>query len=297
MLVRRHNTITPYLYILPAFIAMIVFMYWPLMYNIILSFFSWDFVSPSPVFQGWKNYQILVTESVLSTALINTILYTVGILPFTIAIPLFFANLIASVEKRRIKTIYETILFIPTVVSFAVASFIWVWMYNPLGGVINTFLMSVGVKEPIPWLSDGTFARWAVVIVSGWRLLGFYMILFTAALLTVPREYLESAKIDGAGSWKVFWHVKWPLISPTTFFVFITTMFFASAQTFIPIHILTQGGPYRSSSSLFYVIYEYAFRYFNVGLATATATITFVLFVLITFLQITVSERFVHYGL
>ncbi|MDD2296380.1 MAG: sugar ABC transporter permease [Sphaerochaetaceae bacterium] len=293
----RSRFITPYLYIAPAFITLAVFMYWPLLYNIILSFFQWNFISPVKNFVGWENYKILLSDNVFSRALINTFKYIIGILPFTIIIPLFFAHLVASFAKSKAKRLYETLLFIPTAVSFAVASFVWVWMFNPLGGVIDRFISLFGSTQSIPWLSSATLAPIAVIIVSGWRLLGYYMIIFTAALLTVPAEYTESAYIDGAGAWKTFWYIKWPLISPTTFFVFITTVFFASSQTFIPIHILTRGGPYRASANLMYVVYEYGFRYFNIGLAATTATLTFLIFVLVTFAQIKVSERMVHYDL
>lgn len=297
MSIKRQPFFVPYLYILPAIIPLGVFLYWPLLYNVILSFYQWNFISPVKDFVGFDNYKILIEENVFNTALVNTIKYILGIIPFTIPIPIFFANMLASVSNKRAKKIYETLLFLPTVLSFAVASFVWVWMFNPLGGVINRVLNIVGFNQQISWLNSAYYAPWAIIIVSGWRLLGYYMILFTAALLAIPSEYQEAAVIDGANAWRVFWHIKWPLISPTTFFVFITTIFFASSQTFVPIHILTRGGPYRSSSNLLYVVYEYAFRYFNVGLATATAAITFLLFVLVNFIQMKVGERQVHYGL
>ena len=161
--------ITPYLYVLPAIVPMLVFLYWPLIVNFILSVLDWNFISPTRNFIGLKNYTSLFQREAFSMALINTGKYILGLLPWAILIPLAISVLILTVKNKKLRDLYETALFIPTVLSFSVACFVWIWMLTPIGGVIATLLESVGLR-PISWLADHRFALWAIVIVSGWRI-------------------------------------------------------------------------------------------------------------------------------
>ncbi|HHT89977.1 MAG: carbohydrate ABC transporter permease [Limnochordia bacterium] len=287
--------ITPYLYVLPAIVPMLVFLYWPLIVNFILSVLDWNFISPTRNFIGLKNYTSLFQREAFSMALINTGKYILGLLPWAILIPLAISVLILTVKNKKLRDLYETALFIPTVLSFSVACFVWIWMLTPIGGVIATLLESVGLR-PISWLADHRFALWAIVIVSGWRMLGYHELLLGGSLKSVPTEYIEAATIDGASSWRIFWSIRFPLITPTVFFLLVTTAIFVSDYVFMPIHILTQGGPYNASTNLIYLVYQFAFQFFNTGLASATALITFLLFVIITALVFYFGERRVHYG-
>lgn len=287
--------ITPYLYVLPAIVPMLVFLYWPLIVNFILSVLDWNFISPTRNFIGLKNYTSLFQREAFSMALINTGKYILGLLPWAILIPLAISVLILTVKNKKLRDLYETALFIPTVLSFSVACFVWIWMLTPIGGVIATLLESVGLR-PISWLADHRFALWAIVIVSGWRMLGYHELLLGGSLKSVPTEYIEAATIDGASSGRIFWSIRFPLITPTVFFLLVTTAIFVSDYVFMPIHILTQGGPYNASTNLIYLVYQFAFQFFNTGLASATALITFLLFVIITALVFYFGERRVHYG-
>ncbi|MDI9422788.1 MAG: sugar ABC transporter permease [Bacillota bacterium] len=274
---------------------MLVFLYWPLIVNFILSVLDWNFISPTRNFIGLKNYTSLFQREAFSMALINTGKYILGLLPWAILIPLAISVLILTVKNKKLRDLYETALFIPTVLSFSVACFVWIWMLTPIGGVIATLLESVGLR-PISWLADHRFALWAIVIVSGWRMLGYHELLLGGSLKSVPTEYIEAATIDGASSWRIFWSIRFPLITPTVFFLLVTTAIFVSDYVFMPIHILTQGGPYNASTNLIYLVYQFAFQFFNTGLASATALITFLLFVIITALVFYFGERRVHYG-
>src|SRR5690554_6796959 len=189
--------ITPYLYVLPAIVPMLVFLYWPLIVNFILSVLDWNFISPTRNFIGLKNYTSLFQREAFSMALINTGKYILGLLPWAILIPLAISVLILTVKNKKLRDLYETALFIPTVLSFSVACFVWIWMLTPIGGVIATLLESVGLR-PISWLADHRFALWAIVIVSGWRMLGYHELLLGGSLKSVPTEYIEAATIDGA---------------------------------------------------------------------------------------------------
>jgi len=291
----KFSWIVPYLYILPGVAILTTFIYWPMVYSLVLSFFKWDFISPTKDFRGFGNYTALATREFFWTSSSNTGQYILGLLPLEMFFPMGLALLLSGIIHERIQRIFKTFIFSPAVLSFAVTCFVWLWMFNFLGGLLNQFLSIVNVS-PISWLSDKKWALWSIVLVSGWRQFGYSLILYMAALSTIPSEYIEAAQIDGVNSWQLFWKIKWPLIGPTTFFILITTVIFASTHAFIPIHILTQGGPYNSTTNLIYLIYEYAFRFFNVGLASTAAVITFTLFLLITFLQLKYIEGHVHYG-
>jgi len=271
-----------------------LFWYWPLVYNFILSFMDWNFISPIKRVVGWTNYITLFNRPVFSAAFKNTFKYIGGILPLAIVVPLGMAVLLNSVREKSLKQVYETILFVPTVLSFSVACFVWIWMFSPIGGVIAQIFQAVGLPV-ISWLASEKYALWAIVIVSGWRMIGYHVLLFNTALNSVSHEYIEAAQIDGASPWRLFWSIKWPLISPTVFFLLITTVIFASDYVFIPIRILTKGGPFNSSTELVYLVYEYGFRFFNVGLASATAIIAFLVFLVIALLVYFFGERRVHY--
>jgi sn-glycerol 3-phosphate transport system permease protein len=292
---RLASLIPPLIFLGPAALLLFVFVYWPLGYTVYLSLLDWNLVSPQREFVGWANYLLLLREPTFWTAVKNTLIYLVVLLPTELFLPLAMALLLQSIAAKRIREVYQALIFSPTVLSFAIASIIWVWMFNPMGGVLSRVFRAVGLPA-LAWLSDAHLSLWAIVLVSAWKVFGYNLVIFLAALAAIPAEYLEAARIDGASGWKVFRWVTWPLLGPTTFFVLVTTAIFTGTQVFIPIHVLTQGGPYNSSTNLVYLIYQYGFQFFQVGPASAASVITFLGFLVLTYLQITYLERFVHYG-
>jgi len=272
-----------------------IFVYWPMLYTIYLSFLDWNFVRPVADFTGWGNYRQLFVNPIFWLATKNTLFYLVVLLPFELFFPLALALLLQRIAARRVRALYESLIFSPTVLSFGIASIVWVWMFNPIGGAIARALQLVGLP-PIVWLTSSTMSLWAIIVVSAWKVFGYNLLIFLAALANIPSEYLEAARIDGASSWTAFRYVTWPLLGPTTFFVLVTTAIFTGTQVFVPTHVLTQGGPYNSSTHLMYLIYQYGFQFFQIGPASAAAVLTFLGFLLLTYLQVRYLERFVHYG-
>ncbi len=290
----KFSTVEPYLYLAPALALLLVFKYWPMVFSLVLSMLHWNFVNPVKEFVGLSNYAGLLARDTFMIALRNTPIYTAGLLPFYVVLPLALAVVLANVASERLRSVYKALVFSPTVLSFAITCMVWLWMFNPIDGVLNHLLALVGV-HPISWLSDSKVALWAIVLVSGWKAFGNNLVLFFAALAAVPIEYVEAAQIDGAGGWSLFWKIKWPLLSPTMFFALTTTVIYAAERAFIPINILTKGGPYESTTNLSYAIYLFAFNFFDAGLASAAASVTFILFIIITGLEIRYLEQFVHY--
>ncbi|MDO5022095.1 MAG: sugar ABC transporter permease [Eubacteriales bacterium] len=281
------------LYVLPAMVFFLVFKYWPLIYSFILSFKSWNFIGKMKSV-GWSNFTNMLGKEIFSNALLNTLLYIVGLLPFFIIIPLLLALLLLNVKPKKLQNTYRTLFFIPTVLAFSIICLVWMWIFNPSFGLLNNFFKLFGSKG-YAWLSDQRTAMLSIIAISGWKFMGSNMILFIAGLLTVPKDYIEAAKIDGASSWQIFWNVKWPLISSTTIYLVMTSVIFAAERAFTPINVLTNGGPGNATTNLSHAIYLFGFKYFNIGLASATAIFTSVFFLIITIFMMKSVGGFSYY--
>lgn len=287
--------IAPYLYLAPALIIFGIFVYWPMLYGVFLSFHDWNFIRPIKRFVGMSNYINMLGREEFIQAITNTAKYFLGLVPLVIFAPIVLAFILGLCAKSKVKSVYRTLLFFPSVLSFSVASIIWIWLLNPVGGLVNKVLAEAGIQGP-SWIADSKWALWTIVVIAGWKMFGNNFILFMSAFEGVPTSYIEAAVLDGATFWQRFWYVELPLVSPTTFFVFTTTLIFSTTNVFTPIHVLTRGGPYNSTTNLSYMIYDAAFQYFNVGLASSVAVVTFLIFLVVTLLQSHFSERGVHYG-
>ncbi len=215
---RLSEGMTPYLLIAPLLILIALFIYWPLIYSVYLSFFDWNFVRPDKHFVGWDNFTRLPDDPRFIRALGGTLFYTVTLVPLQVFLPLGLALLLWQIPKSRLQTSYRIMLFSPTIIAYSVAAVMWLWIFNPLQGILNKVLAEFGV-ERVHWLSDRDTAIWAIVIVAIWKTLGFHMLLYLAALEGVPRDYIEAAQLDGANNWQIMRSIRFPLITPTFFFV------------------------------------------------------------------------------
>jgi ABC-type sugar transport system permease subunit len=284
-----------YLFVAPLLLLIGLFIYWPLVYSAYLSLFDWNFVSPDWRFVGVSNYTRLPDDPRFRLAITQTAIYVAALVPIKVLLPLGLALLLWPIRKSRAQGVYRTVLFTPTVVSFAVAALVWLWIFNPLQGVLNQAIVAAGGSR-VNWLSNPQTAIWCVILVSTWKAFGFNLLLYLAALEAVPEEYVEAASIDGAGSWQLLRHIRWPLITPTLFFVLVTTVIFVNDEVFSAVNVLTDGGPFDRSSNMIYYLYQQAFRYFQIGVASAVAVVLSAAVILLTWLQFRFVERHVHYG-
>lgn len=281
------------LYLAPAVCAFLLFKYWPFFSSLILSFFRWNFVS-SMRWVGVENYVEMAKREAFVRALKNTFLYIFGLFPFFGILPLTFAVALEGIRSRKVRDFVKALVFVPSILSFAVICLVWMWMFNPEFGVFNNLIRLFGGKG-FAWLSDSRTAMLSIILVSGWKNIGANMILFFAGLACIPRECVEAATIDGASRWQVFWKIKWPLLAPTTIYVVVTSAIFAAERAFIPINILTKGGPANATTNLSHIIYVFGFEFFNIGLASATAIVTSVMFLIITRALLRLSGGFGYY--
>lgn len=292
---RINEGVTPYLLIAPLLILIAVFIYWPLVYSTYLSFFDWNFVRPDKTFVGWDNFTRLQDDPRFERALRGTLFYTVTLVPLQVFLPLGLALLLWPIRASKAQTTYRIMLFSPTIIAYSVAAVMWLWIFNPLQGILNKLLMEFGA-ERINWLSDRQSAIWAVVIVATWKTLGFHMLLYLAALEGVPRDCVEAAQLDGANSWQIMRSIRFPLITPTFFFVLVTTVISVNDDVFGAINVLTDGGPFDSTTNVIYYLYQQGFQFFQIGAASAVAILVFVATSLLTWVQFRFVERHVHYG-
>ncbi len=279
-----------YVFLAPTIIGLALFTAGPVIGVFSMSFTSWDMLSP-PKWTGFANYVDLTRTPLFWKSLINTLYYTAGTVPIGVGLSLALAILL----NRKLKGIifFRTIYFLPVVSSMVAVGVIWSWLYNAQFGLINWILMKFGLS-PVSWLSSTEWAMPAVIIMSIWKLLGFYAVLFLAGLQAIPNQYYEAARIDGANWWHNFRHITLPLLSPMTLFVLIMS-FIYSFQVFEQTYILSYGGPANATLTTVYYLFLNAFSWFKMGYAAAVGFVLFIFIFLITMLQLRLQSRWVHY--
>jgi ABC-type sugar transport system permease subunit len=265
----------PYLYLLPALLFLGLFIYWPLVQVTILSFFRWNLISPNGTFVGLDNFASLLTDPKFFGILLQTLMYIFIALLGNFLLPVGLAMLTLQVG-RRYADLYQSLLFTPTMVAVSIGALLWQWIYLPTGGLLNTLLSVFGLPE-VNWLNNPDTALGAVGVVAAWQFMGFNYLISLAGLMAVPKEYLEAARIDGATGWPLLRWVIIPLLMPTLLFVALTSILQALPNAFVPVEILTRGGPSESSDNLLYTIYQDGFQFFQVGKASAEAIVTILL--------------------
>lgn len=277
-------------FLLPNFIGFLVFIGIPILTSLGLSFTKWDLLS-TPEFIGFDNYKGIIEDTEFWSALKNTLLFIIAYLPTVLIIALGIAMLLNKNMKGR--AFFRAAYFIPVVSSWVAVSLIWKWLFNPAYGLVNYFLSWFGFVGP-DWLQDPQWAMIAIVLTSVWKDTGFVMVLFLAGLQNISETYYEAAEIDGASPIKKFLHITIPLLTPTTFFILIISLI-NSFQVFDQVMIMTEGGPAGSTTVLVQKIYNHAFRYFEMGYASAVSWVLFFIIFIVTLIQNRLQKRWVDY--
>ncbi|MDQ0878682.1 ABC-type sugar transport system permease subunit [Paenibacillus sp. V4I3] len=275
----------------PALVVLTLFIYYPLLNSLYLSFTNWNMTKPVKKFIGFDNYVYLLTSDTFYKVLKVTFTYTIFDVLLTLGLGLLLALLFNSVSKFF--GFMRAIIFMPHYISMVIVSMIFLWIFNGRYGLVNELLNRVGL-EPIQWLTNTKTALWVLVLIGVWKGVGFTMIIFIAGLRSIPIEYYEASGIDGASKWTQFWKITLPLLSPTTLFL-VVTHFISSMQVFQSVDVITNGGPLDSTKAMVYWIYEMAFTEFRTGRASALVIMFFLIIVLLTMVQMYVSKKKVHY--
>ncbi|MBU8690964.1 sugar ABC transporter permease [Priestia megaterium] len=278
-------------YLLPSLLLFSVFLFYPMIKTLYLSLFITDTQGNPLNFVGLQNFLYLFTDPNFLQSMKATFLFVLYTVPIGLIIALFLA-LIAN-EKLKGIGFFRTMFSSTMGMSVAASSVIWMFMYNPTIGVINKVLNLVGIHD-VQWLLDPKYALVAVSISTIWMNIGFTFLILLGGLQNIDEKLYENARIAGVSYWYQLRKITLPMLSPTLFFI-ITVSFINAFQTFGQIDILTKGGPTDSTNVIVYSIYKDAFVNYNVGSASAQATILFFCILLVTALQFKLGERKVHY--
>lgn len=271
-----------YAFIAPAVLHLLVFAILPIGYVLWLSFFQWDLLRDVRGFVGFSNYQSVVSDGSYWKAMTNSLVYTATSVPLGIAVALGVAVLVS--QKLKGMGIFRTLYYFPAITSQVAIAMIWIYVYLPESGLINTVLGVFGLPNSTDFLNEVAWALPALVFMSVWVGLGPRMILFTAGIMGIPASLYEAAGLDGASPLRQFWSVTLPLLAPTTLFVLVTSSI-GALQVFTPVYMMTKGGPVDATDVVGYHIYTTAWRDFQVGKAAAQSFFLLVLTVGVSYLQ------------
>ncbi len=284
------SNICGYLMILPAFLLLGALNFYPILRNLILSFTSWDMVVGDPVFLGLENYKELFTSRGFVGCLKVTLMYTIAYVPISMGLGFILANLMAS--KSKMNVLYRTAFFLPYVTSMVAMSAVFLYIFHPQYGTLNSILGMLGIS-PVAWLNQKSTALWALVAMNIWKTTGFCAVIYLSSIQNISEELLEAADIDGATGLQKFFYIKIPLVSPTTFMLVIM-LTIESFKVFTQIHVMTGGGPDGATTNLLTYMFEQAFEQFRVGYGGAISVVLLICVLIINGIQM-YFEKFVNY--
>jgi multiple sugar transport system permease protein len=295
--VRRNRRRTEWLWVLfflgPNVFLFLTFTAFPVVYGFFLSFQKWNVIEPMQ-FIGLANYQRFFFEDKLTgKVVLTTLYYAVAAMPAQIALALCFAILLN--QGIRLLGFWRGVFYLPMVTSAVAIGLIWKWLYAKQFGAFNALVGLAGIPRQ-DWLFDESLVIPAIVLTAIWTALPLKIIFFLAALQSVPPELYEAASIDGANRWAKFWHVTWPLISPTTFFLCVIGIIGLLVGGFDLIWTMTKGGPLDASTTIVIHIFRNAFVYYDMGYASAMAYMLFLVILALTIIQWRLQKRWVHYS-
>jgi sn-glycerol 3-phosphate transport system permease protein len=281
----------PYLLLAPQLLITLVFFFWPAGQAIWQSFFIESAFGGDAQFVGFENYVALFNDSEYYQSFSITLIFS----SLVASIGLVVALILALMANRVVKfaTSYKTLIIWPYAVAPAVVGVLWVFMFSPSIGTLAVYLSQLGISWN-PQLNTAD-AMILVVMASIWKQISYNFLFFLAGLQAIPRSLIEAAAIDGAGPWKRFWSIVFPLLSPTTFFLFVINMVYAFFDTFAIIDVTTQGGPGSSTNTLVYNVYKTAFRSFDYGSSGAQSVLLLIIVIMLTVLQFRYIDRKVNY--
>lgn len=293
-----HQQSEAWLFLLPGLAGFIVFVLIPIVMSMGVSLTKWDLLGP-PEFIGLDNYvELLTRDRVFGRVLVNTLYYTIVIVPLQLVIGLVLA--VALNTQLRGMTFYRLIYFMPVVTNIVAAALVFQWLLNRDFGIISSIIWDIAERYQVPvqppdWINSAVWSKPAVVLLTLWKNVGFTMVIYLAGLQGVPEALYDAARVDGASNWQRFRYVTIPMVSATTFFLLVIQMI-GAFQLFAEPFVLFGGEPPQSTLSIVYYIWENAFGgFYRMGKATAIAWILFGIIFVVTFIQLRLQKRWVHY--
>ncbi|KRL04506.1 carbohydrate ABC transporter permease [Liquorilactobacillus oeni] len=284
----KKNRFLTIAYLSPTAIILLVFMIIPIIYTLYLSFFDWNLIAPTKDFVGLKNYTSIFTDPVNRKVLLNTVFYILLLLVLNFLIP-YFISIIVKFFISKMQTSYKIIFFIPSLFSLVVGAMLFSWIMNPVSGPVAFFVRYLGVALP-NWTNSGAMAIVMLCLITNWKVFGYNFVLLLTGLGSVPQNIIDATKMDNIPKWRMVWDIVLPLNKSIAFYVLILTIVQGLQYVFTPISVITQGGPYYGSSNILYHTYLNAFVLYKTGNASALAVITFLIFLVLLYLEIRFVE-------
>jgi len=278
-------------FLLPSAIPLLLFVLGPMVAAAWISLNKWNLLSPMQ-FVGLDNYTKLLSDPRTGDVFLHTLYYVAGYLPLVYIGGLALALALNTALKGR--SFLRGVYFLPVVTSWIVVALVWRWLLNPSNGVVNAVLAFFGIEGP-GWWTDPAWAMPSIILASAWKDLGFVMVILLAGLQAINTDLYDAAKVDGAGWWRRLVSVTLPLLSPSTFFVFVISLI-NGFQVFDQVYAMTGGGPNGASQVVVQQIYDLTFRYQRAGEASALSWILFIAILAITLIQVRGQRRWVTYG-
>ena len=282
---RARSRISSALYVLPALAVVGLFIYYPLVANLIYSFFRFSAGSGQMTFVGLENFARLFTDPVIRIAIVNNVVYALVSVVFQVLFTLVIASWLTHLLGPRIAAILRSIYFMPAVISMTVVALLFTFIYNSRGGLLNSFLEAIGLDHlTTAWLANPDTAMGAVIAVSQWQSMGYIAMLYVVALQQIPKELYEAAEIDGAGRIRQFFSITVPQAKEMIFVAMILTVSGAFTVFNVP-YIMTRGGPGNTTQVLATYMYNQGFFQNSMGYASAIATLIFVITLILSVFQ------------
>lgn len=284
----QRRTLVGLSFITPNFIGFFVLILIPVLFTFWLCFNRWDGFNPME-FAGLDNFKYIFGDKVFRSAVTKTLIFTV----FSVVITMFLSLGLAVLINQKLKgiAIFRTAIFFPYVASVVAVAAVWQMLFQKDMGLINEVLRSFGVTDVPGWFASTKWALPGVIIVNIWKNMGYYMIIYLAALQEIPTSLVEAGMIDGANAWQRFWKIKWPLLGNATFFV-VMMLTINSFKSFDLIYALTEGGPGTATTLLSQYIYNQSFVSWDYGRASAAAMVLFAIVAVITLIQFRLEKKF-----
>ena len=276
----------PYLFIIPAIIMLALFFFLPFLQTFLLSFQDYSNDIYNPTFIGLNNYKLLLHSKEFYQTLFNTFLFLIMVVPILTILPLIVAIFIN--QKIKGISIYKVLIYLPVVVSIVVVAIAFKWLYAQ-DGILNYLIQSLGFNR-IGWLTDTKFAMLSVALVTIYKGIGYYMMIYLAALMSVPKDLYEVAEVDGANSFIKHLTVTVPHIMPTIALV-ITISSISALKVFAEIYVMTKGGPLNSTKTIVYYIYERAFENLDLSMAATASVVLLVIILIFSIINVTFFEN------
>lgn len=272
--------ITPYLIVSPYLLHLALFVLFPVVFSIVLTFHKWNIIAPME-YVGGGNYWRLFNDRLFWKAILNTFQFLLVHIPLQIVIALALAYFLN--QKLFARGFFRASFFLPVVISGVVVTILWQQLYGLETGLLNRLLINMGLGR-VEWLSNPHMAIISIAIMATWKNVGLYVILFLVGLQTVPKSYYEAAEVDGASSWQQFRYITFPAINPTFFMVVILSTL-GGFSLFIEPYIMTDGGPLNSTLSAMLYIYKQAFGYYHMGYSATLGLFFAMLIMLVVAVQ------------